>query len=144
MTFGDLPGWDSWAGRYPLKGEPGITYEQHAHNATVTDCLFYRDESGELLGLFWHYNPGNLWERPGSCNLLVEPSHVRQGIGSALLREAWHRWPLTYDPQHWTIDGKAWLQGLIDRGKIDPDLTHSLDETFDWKPPPPGVGRDKT
>lgn len=131
--------WDAQAGRYPPTGEPGIHLEQHMAHGAIVDCLLYRGPDGDLRGILNHFALGTLFQKPGSCNLWVHPEHQRQGIASALLRDAWHRWRLVYENQDWTREGDSWLSGLIERGKIDAAKTTSLNETFDWKSPPPGI-----
>jgi len=138
-------GWEDQASQYAPVGPPGITLVSQtvafggSTLTTIIDCLLYRNEDGLLLGILNHFTEGNPFQKPGSCNLWVKPGHQRQGIASALLREAWHRWHLKYEDQDWTTHGDAWLQGLVERGKINPELTDAVNETFDWKMPPPGV-----
>lgn len=135
--------WESQVWQYPRTGEPGITHIAPEitvdGSTTVVDCLLYRGPDGDLRGIFNHYNEHNPRQPAGSCNLWVHPAHQRQGIASALLREAWHRWHLKVDDQVWSEHGDAWIKGLVQRGKIDPDITHSLNEEYDWRNPPPGV-----
>jgi GNAT superfamily N-acetyltransferase len=143
MTDTDrIASWESQVCQYPPTGEPGITHMAPEivvdGHATTVDCLLYRSPTGELLGIFNHYRANNPRQPEGSCNIWVHPDHQRQGIASALLREAWHRWPLKEADQVWSGAGSEWIGGLVDKGKVDPLITHSLNETF-WKEPPPGV-----
>lgn len=142
-----LPGmqhdWDSQVWQYDELGEPGVTVQSEEitlwGQKTVVDSVLYRGEDGKLLGILNHFNENNIWQKPGSCNLWIKPGHQRQGIASALLREAWHRWHLRYEDQDWTAAGDAWLKGLVELGKINPELTDSVNEEYDWREPPPGV-----
>ena len=136
-------GWESQVWQYPVTGEPGITVQSEEitlwGQRTVVDSVLYRDSSGALTGILNHFNENNIWQKPGSCNLWIKPGCQRMGIASALLREAWHRWDLKYEDQDWTAAGDAWFKSLIELGKINPEMTDSVNEEFDWKPPPPGV-----
>lgn len=140
-----IASWESQVRQYAPTGEPGITHMAPTTvvdgQTTVVDCLLYRSPTGELLGIFNHYNANNPRQPDGSCNLWVHPDHQRQGIASALLREAYHRWPLKEADQVWSTHGQSWIQGLVTKGKVDPTIHHSLNEEFDWKPPPPGVSQ---
>lgn len=120
--------WESQAEQYPEKGEPGIEHTTVRCGISVVDCLLYRDESGCLVGILNHYNEFNPWEKPGSCNVWVHPDHQRRGVASALLRDAYHRWPLKNEDQEWSREGHAWITGLIDKGRVDPTITHSVSE----------------
>jgi GNAT superfamily N-acetyltransferase len=123
-------GWASQARQYAPTGEPGIHLEQHdvpgVRGPTVVDCLLYRDDDGQLLGIFNHYNENNLWQKPGSCNLWVHPDHQRKGIATDLLREADKLWELA-DQENYTPEGNAWIEGLVKKGKIDPTRTGSIE-----------------
>lgn len=123
--------WESQAKQYARQGEPGIHLEKHnvrtANTLSVVDCLLSRDKQGHLVGILNHYNEDNPWERPGAMNVWVEPSHRRQGIATDLLRQANELWHLTNEHLSYTPDGDAWIQGLVDKGKIDPERTRSLE-----------------
>ncbi len=124
--------WESQSTQYAPTGKPGIHLEQHTVGNTVIDCLLFRNEDGELVGILNHYNENNHWQKPGSCNLWVHPDHQRQGIASALLRDAWHRWQLSYEHQNWSEEGNAWIGGLVERGKADLSESKPLNEEG-WK-----------
>lgn len=124
--------WESQACQYPVIGEPGIHLEQHtvigAGAPTVIDCLLARNPAGELIGIFNHYNEHNLFQKAGSCNLWVRPDCQRQGVATDLLREADQLWDLLDDDQTYTMAGNAWIEGLMDKGKIDSTRTGSLED----------------
>lgn len=128
--------WESQAVQYAPKGEPGIHLEQHTVGKTIIDCLLCRDQDGLLIGILNHYNEGSPLEKAGACNLWIKPECRRQGIAAVLLRDAWHRWSLDYEQQTWTPEGHAWLDGLVNKGKIDSEYTESLNEELDWTEPP--------
>jgi GNAT superfamily N-acetyltransferase len=123
--------WKSQACQYPPTGEPGITLISptitiRGHD-TVVDCLLYYSAlTGQLIGIFNHYNENNPEQEPGSANLWVHPEHQRQGIGTLLLRRADELWDLQ-DQAEYTKEGNAWIEGLIKKGSIDPTRTGSLE-----------------
>jgi GNAT superfamily N-acetyltransferase len=120
--------WEHEACQYVHHGTPGIHLEQHDFAGSVVDCLLYRDSEGLLVGILNHFNEGNPLEKPGAINLWVKPDHQRQGIATALLRDAWHRWTLTNEPLTYTPEGDAWVRGMIAKGQVDPGRTKALDE----------------
>jgi GNAT superfamily N-acetyltransferase len=57
------------------------------------DCLLYRDDDGELVGILNYYPAAYPpFERASNANLWVRPDRRRQGIGRALGLEALRRW----------------------------------------------------
>ena len=123
--------WESQVCQFPETGEPGITLDRQLrpgfNGGTWIDVLLYRNETGKLVGIFYHYNENNLWQNPGDCNLFVDPDHRRQGVGTALLREADQRWELA-DQDTYTEAGNAWIEGLVAKGSIDPARTGSIED----------------
>jgi uncharacterized protein YndB with AHSA1/START domain len=99
MTTG-LFSWEKQAAQYPRTGPPGISYfrsellDESGKVLLFVNCLLYRDETGELIGILNHY-PTDIppYEREGNENVWVRPDHRRQGIGTALVTEAFLRWP---------------------------------------------------
>ncbi len=86
--------WESQVAQYPRTGSPGISYfPGKVSDAMVVDCLLYRDDTGELVGILNHY-PVEFppYQRQGSWNIWVHPGRRRQGIGTALLLEKLIRW----------------------------------------------------
>src|ERR1700722_12827312 len=48
--------WESQAPQYPASGPPGISYFRGEVSDTLfVNCLLYRDENGELVGILNHY-----------------------------------------------------------------------------------------
>ncbi len=123
--------WDSQASQFPYKDAPGISLERRTDGqlgSTVVDCLLYRQESGLLAGILYHYNEDCPYQQPGSCNLWVRPDAQHQGIGTALTREAWHRWGIVYEEQTMTPGSVAWIDALVEQGILNPERTRFIDE----------------
>ena len=115
--------WEGQAAQYPLTGPPGISYLRgHAGNNVFVDCLLYRDDSGELVGILNHY-PTDIppLQHAGDENIWVHPDRRRQGIGTALALESSIRWTAkapTRNPGdvRLTESGAQWVMGT--EGKI--------------------------
>lgn len=86
--------WESQAAQYPATGPPGISYFRgELSPESFVDCLLFRDENGQLVGILNRYPKAFLpHEREGDQNIWVHPGHRRQGIGSALITESYLRW----------------------------------------------------
>ena len=82
--------WESQVTQYPRTGPPGISYFRgNVTDEIFVDCLLYRDETGELVGILNHYPTAvPPYERQGGRNIWVHPGRRRQGIGTALILEA--------------------------------------------------------
>ena len=112
--------WESQAAQYPRTGPPGISYVRGAvTDELFVDCLLYRDETGELVGILNHY-PADFppYEREGDENIWVHPGRRRQGIGTALLLEARFRWGLRPNGPNdlkVTESGVQFLKGLDEK-----------------------------
>jgi hypothetical protein len=73
--------------------------------------MLYRDQDGVLLGLLTYFD--------GKLDIRVEPGHLRQGIGSALLAEAMGHWPdIDLDSQNYTTLGIIFIDGLLKKGAV--------------------------
>jgi uncharacterized protein YndB with AHSA1/START domain/GNAT superfamily N-acetyltransferase len=119
--------WGSQAAQYPPKGPPGISYFRgELGDGLHVDCLLYRDESGDLVGILNHY-PTDIppHERAGAQNIWVHPDRRRQGIGSALSAEAFMRWTTVptdgfpdRDDLRLTPSGAQMMEGLLKKRSI--------------------------
>ena len=132
--------WASQAAQYPAIGPPGISYFRgNLNDELFVDCLLYRDEKGELVGILNHY-PMEIppLERAGAQNVWVRPDRRRQGIGSALTKEAFMRWTNVptagfsgVDDMRLTDSGARMVEGLLEKQSIGhvlptpPDLVYS-------------------
>ncbi len=110
-----MPSWESQAAQYPQTGPPGISYFRGQVTASYfVDCLLYRDEHGELIGIANHY-PSDLppYEREGNVNVWVHPQRRRQGIGTELALECVRRWQ-PHEPQEtrYTGAGLKWVTAM--------------------------------
>ena len=128
--------WESQVWQWPRHGEPGITLEHRTvgppGKQTVVDALLYRDQGGALIGILAHYNKGNLVQKPDSVILLVSPTNQRQGVGTALAREATKLWPRILKfhgtkHQKWTPDAIAWADAVVAHGWVDEGRTEFLE-----------------
>lgn len=77
------------------------------------DCLLYRGEDGELLGVLNHY-PADYppLERAGNFLVLVKPSARRRGIATLLLDELDTRYGLKAEQQAYSAPGRALVAAL--------------------------------
>lgn len=109
--------WESQARQYPETGPAGFSYFPGETEAGTVDCLLYRDISGTLLGIL-NYYPMDFppWEKAGNVNMWVMPSRQRQGIGSALWKEACNRWDIALEGQRFTVAGARLANHLAKAG----------------------------
>jgi GNAT superfamily N-acetyltransferase len=111
--------WESQAAQYPQTGPPGISYVRgQVSDELFVDCLLYRDENGDLVGILNHY-PVDFppYEREGDENIWVHPSRRRQGIATALLLEARVRWRRFQRADNLKVTGSGvqFLSGLAEK-----------------------------
>lgn len=100
--------WETQARQYPASGPSGISYFGGETTFGTVDCLLYRNESGELVGILNHYPfdvPGK--QVRGSRNIWVKSEWQRRGIGRLLVVEAVTRWGLAPEGGMRTAAGKA-------------------------------------
>lgn len=116
-SMADWPSQERW---YPATGPAGLSYFPGVTPLGVIDCLLWRSESGELIGILNHYpftTPDG--QVPGSVNFWVKPAWRRRGIGTRLLEEADLRWQLDMNDQALTAEGVATLTHAFRRHGID-------------------------
>ena len=86
--------WESQVTQYEPSGPPGTSYFRGQLTERLhVDCLLYRDESGDLVGILNHY-PVDVppFQSAHDINIWVRPDRRRRGIASTLLLEAFFRW----------------------------------------------------
>jgi GNAT superfamily N-acetyltransferase len=101
-------GWETQVDQYPPKGAPGLSYFPGVTPLGTIDCLLWRNEAGELVGIFNHYpfrTPEG--QEPGTFNVWVKPGWQRRGIASRLANEALRRWTIDLARQKYTAEGAA-------------------------------------
>ena len=126
----EIYSWASQVWQYPEYGVPGLSYflgRINRNGSTATDflgagqkvdCLLWRDEHGLVIGVLNHYPTDFPLERAGNVNVFIEPSHKRQGIGTALVAEANRRWgPINMDQQRYTPEGAAFAERLDEKAR---------------------------
>jgi GNAT superfamily N-acetyltransferase len=98
--------WETQVGQYPPSGPAGLSYFAGETPLGVIDCLLYRNEAGELVGILNHYpfrTPEG--QEPGTFNVWVKPGWQRRGIGTRLGDEAKKRWLIDVGLQTYTPAG---------------------------------------
>lgn len=115
--------WAAQVAQYPAADAPGVSYFRGELSSAdrpgaYVDCLLYRLNS-EIIGILNHY-PQDLppWEYAGSITVQVRDDHRRQGIGTALMYEAWSRWPFMGQQQVYTDDGLAFIKALLQKAAM--------------------------
>jgi hypothetical protein len=114
--------WDSQVGWYPERGTPGLSYFAGQTPLGVIDCLLWRNEAGELVGILNHYpfrTPEG--QEPGTYNFWVKPGWQRRGIATRLGKEAVQRWGMDLNKQAYTPDGLALVATWPDHYPLPPD-----------------------
>jgi GNAT superfamily N-acetyltransferase len=112
----------------PEIGAPGIQYLRRrgsvmAFSADVVatvDCVLYRDNAGLLVGILFRFPKAirddiGLVASAGELSLVVKPDHCRQGIGTALLKEAASRWDIHWANQSYSAGGLELIKSVVDR-----------------------------
>jgi GNAT superfamily N-acetyltransferase len=136
-TVGDgvMPSWESQAAQYSRKGPPGISYFRgQVTDDYHVDCLLYRDEDGELVGILNHY-PADFppYEREADINVWVRPDRRRRGIGTALGLEAASRWEAPRpDQARMTASGARWV-AAIERQYDSSVYTSRTESWREWR-----------
>lgn len=104
--FPNLVAWDVPAGEVPVP---------------IRCLLYFSKELGfhqqlELTGILNYYPEGSPYgEEPHDVLVLVHPQHRREGIGTALLREALRRWPdIDLTAQRYSREGWALAETLLE------------------------------
>lgn len=123
-----MPSWESQASQYPRTGAPGISYFRGEVTAGFhVDCLLYRDDDGELIGILNHY-PTDFppYERRGNVNIWVRPDRRRQGIGTQLSLESVRRWePIEAEKVRYTRAGLEWATAV--------EMEYSDTDVMGWR-----------
>jgi GNAT superfamily N-acetyltransferase len=107
----DAPGMAEWATQveqYPAGGPSGLGYFAGVTPLGTVDCLLWRNEAGEVVGILNHYpfrTPEG--QEPGSFNIWVKPGWQRRGIATRLANEALRRWTVDLTRQTYTPEGAA-------------------------------------
>lgn len=120
MAFG-MSSWDSQAKPYPTTGPPGIGYFRINRQGSRwgVECLLFRNDAGELVGILNYYPVGLLnFVRAGEVNVVVHPEWRRQGVARRLSLEAIRRWDVDPDEQRFTQSGKALHARLRQQGLV--------------------------
>lgn len=109
-TASDIAAWETQEPQYPDIGPPGLSYFAGETALGTIDCLLWRSEAGELVGILNHYpfrTPEG--QEPGTLNVWVKPGWQRRGIGRRLAREATERWDVDANRQSYTDAGATAL-----------------------------------
>jgi GNAT superfamily N-acetyltransferase len=107
--------WELKANHRHRKDQPGI----HIDEGIYVNQLRFHDSEGILRGILrLHHEPvgsedeaehdwDNWGHEPGFLWIVVDPEHLHQGIGMALLTEAFvtRRWPIDFGNQEYTPAG---------------------------------------
>jgi len=112
--------WESQAVQYPPKGKAGIDYFKGVVDSRVyVDCLLYRNEEGDLIGILNHY-PMDVppFEIKGNFGIWIKPENQRQGIATKLLQEALNRYDdITIEQQKYTPEGLKFITNFLKTAK---------------------------
>ena len=111
--------WSTQQWQYPPIGRPGLSYFPGVTPLGTIDCLLWRNEAGELIGILNHY-PFRTAEgqEPGSINIWVHPEWQRRGVATRLIEEADRRWQLDFNAQSLTPAGVRWLHHVMRKHDI--------------------------
>jgi GNAT superfamily N-acetyltransferase len=107
--------WQSQAEQYPDTGEVGISYfKGDVGRDKWVDCLLYRGEGGELMGIL-NYYPFDFppYEVKGNVNIWVNPDFQRLGIGTKLVEEAMKRWEIDFEQFKYTPQGHKFVISFL-------------------------------
>lgn len=114
-NLGGVPfSFESQKKQYPPTGEPGLSYFRgDVERGKWVDCLLWRDENGELLGILNHYPMDMTLEKKGNFNLFVDPKAKRQGIATALVNEAIKRYKVNLRQQRYSEEGAQFINAFV-------------------------------
>lgn len=104
--------------QYPAKGEPGLSYfrgEFPNEPGRWVDCLLWRDNKGNLVGILNHYPMDMPLEKKGNFNIFIDPKAKRQGIASALVAEAIKRYNVDLRQQRYSKEGAEFINEFVRR-----------------------------
>jgi GNAT superfamily N-acetyltransferase len=109
--------WKSQVRQYPAKGPRGLGYFPGPTEYGTVDCLLYRSQWGDVIGILNHYPfDAPPWEVTGNVNIWIHPGHHRKGIATVLWTEAVRRWGVTLGQQRFTVEGAALATYLRGKG----------------------------
>lgn len=106
--------WAGQARQWPASGPPGLSSTVVSHAGVLVDCLFWRDHTGKLRGVLYHYRADiPPYERGGNINLWVDSTVHRRGIGGRLLAGADRRIGIRFAQQTFTRGGLALVRAHL-------------------------------
>lgn len=98
-------------------GPPGLSYFKGTGNGLKpnqwVDCLLWRDDSGILKGIVYHYPQDLPLEKKGNMNVFISPDSKRQGIASRLVAEAIKRYNVDLRQQRYSEEGAAFINNFV-------------------------------
>jgi DNA-binding NarL/FixJ family response regulator len=98
-------------------GPPGLSYFKGTGNGLKpnqwVDCLLWRDDSGILKGIVYHYPQDLPLEKKGNMNVFISPDSKRQGIANRLVAEAIKRYNVDLRQQKYSEEGAAFINNFV-------------------------------
>ena len=107
----------SQSDQFDKVGTPGFSYFKGEGNGLKkgqwVDCLLWRDESGKLKGIVYHYPQDLPLEKKGNMNIYISPDSKRKGIASELVTEAIKRYKVDLRQQRYSEEGAAFINSFV-------------------------------
>jgi DNA-binding NarL/FixJ family response regulator len=108
---------ESQSRQFDEVGPPGLSYFKGTGNGLKkgqwVDCLLWRDDSGKLKGIVYHYPQDLPLEKKGNMNVFISPDSKRQGIASKLVAEAIKRYKVDLRQQRYSEEGAAFINNFV-------------------------------